>query len=292
MLVNGRRRRGVVLLVAVMCACLPAALSPGAGARAVSARAASCGSDSSSFSLVSSGSRLVSEIDLPVCVTGGVTVTFAGDPAAGCAVGGLCGYSGTETFAPDSRDSGDLNITTVEQHGQRSTSATLSIGGPGSPVTSAVQRTLSTGSGTQTTSCSDDVGTSQDFGGAFYNLPVTGGQVAIDLSHTTTPPLGSRCAGPLEVDVASAMPTRTVALRTLEQGETAIDLSGGGQFTAHGLSGTVSSTLVLTLGRPQRERQTPVPTSAGHTHLTHSATVAYRVTHVAGSAVATVQSST
>ena len=61
-----------------------------------------------------------------MCVTGRVTVTFAGDQATGCAAHGLCSYSGTETWEP--QGVGDLGVTTVAQGGHRSTGTTLVIG--------------------------------------------------------------------------------------------------------------------------------------------------------------------
>ncbi|MGH2910477.1 MAG: hypothetical protein ACRDK8_14440 [Solirubrobacteraceae bacterium] len=294
-LVNGGWRWGRASPVLLCCAALLAltVLSGGARARPVTAHAARCGSsNSSSFGLIGRGDHLVSEVDMPVCVTGRLTVTFAGDPATGCATEGLCGYSGTETFSPGSGNVGDLNVITTARHGHRSTSATLFVGGPGSPLTSAVQRTVSTPTGTRTTACSDNVGGLTNLGGELFTLGVRGGRATIDLAHGQQPLLGSRCAGPLDVDLASAMPSRTVALGTLQRGETTIDLMGHGPFAAHGLTGTVSSTLVLTLGRPQHERQTPaVPKGPTQVRVAHSATVGYRITRLSGSAVSTVQSS-
>ncbi len=299
MVVNGRRQWGLVSLAAALCAGSPAVLSAGAGARSVSAHAvgahaAACGggqSGTSFFSLSPRGSRIVAETDLPVCVTGSLAVTFTGDPAAGCAADGLCDYSGNESYTPGRQSVGDLNITTIAYRGRRVTTATLSIGGPGALSASAVQRTVSTATGTQTTSCSDDAGSGGGLFAAFFNLHATRRHVTIDLARTS-PILGSRCAGPLAVDVASAMPFRTVPVRTVQRGDTTIDLSGGGQFAAHGMSGTVASTLMLAVGRPQRVRQIPARKPSGHRRVGHTALIAYRVTRVAGRAVATVQSST
>jgi hypothetical protein len=286
---SGRGRWGLLVVVALTCGGLPAVRSGSASARAAAAPAAACSGNSSSFALIGRGSRLVSEFDVPVCVTGQLTVTFAGDPAAGCATDGLCGYSGTETFAPTAENIGSLDITTTERLGRRSTSATLYIGGPGSSVTSAVQRTFDGG----TAACSDTTASLQNLAGVFFTLPVSAGRAAIDLAHASTPLLGSRCAGPLDSDVASGLPTRAVAIRALERGETTIDLGGGGQFAAHGLSGTVASTLVLTLGRAQRERQTSsVPPGARHARTFRSASVQYRIARLTGDAVVSVMSAT
>jgi hypothetical protein len=290
---SGRRRRGL-LVVALGCVglILFGVGSVGAGARPVTAHAAACGGGrSGSFYAYGGGTQILSDLDLSACVTGRLTVTFAGDPAAGCATEGLCGYSGTVTFSPGTGDVGDLNIVTSRRHGRRSTSASLSIGGPNSPTTSAVQRTVSGPTGTQTTSCSDNTGSGHEFEGAAFALPIAHGEATLDLDRTQPSILGSRCAGPLDVDLASVLPSRTVAIRTLERGDTGIDLTGGGHFAAHGLSGTVTSTLVLTLGRPQREKQGVAPPRPVRTTLTHVVTVEYRVAALTGDAVATVQSS-
>ncbi len=58
-----------------------------------------CGGSSTSYTF-GGAPRIVSQLDLPVCATGRLTVAFAGDPAAGCATEGLCDYAGTETFSP------------------------------------------------------------------------------------------------------------------------------------------------------------------------------------------------
>lgn len=290
MLVRGRRRWGLASLLAVLLwTGLSAVLSGGAGARTVRAHPAACGGGgSSSFYSYGGGTRIVSEVDISVCVTGRLTVTFAGDPGTGCATDGVCEYSGTETYAPSPGDSGDLNLMTVERDGHRTTHASLNVGGPGSPVTSAVQRTVNSATGTVTTSCSDNSGTRQEFGGPAFALRIAHGSATIDFGRAGPGLLGSRCAGPLDVDIASVLPSRTVALRALARGERTIDLSASGRFAAHGLSGTVSSTLELSLGHPQHARQGAPPPRPTRTRLTRFATADYHVTHLTGDAVATV----
>jgi hypothetical protein len=290
---NGRWRWVLAAVVALCCAGLPALTLSSAAARArpVAAHVAGCGGSSSSTGSFGTSGRILSQLDVPLCATGLLTVTFAGDPAAGCAAEGLCDYSGTETFDPDG--DGDLSLVTTAHRGRRSTSGSLFLGGNSSPVTSAVQRTVSSGTTSETTACSDDVGGGEGFG-EFFTLNATGGRMTIDLAHAQQSLVGSRCAGPIGVDIASAMPSRTVELRTMERGETAIDLTGGGTFAAHGLSGTVTSTIVLRLGRPRRERETPVdapPGHATHARLERSATADYRIARLTGTAVATVQGS-
>lgn len=228
------------------------------------------------------GGKLVSETDQPLCVTGHLTVTFAGDRRSGCATYGLCGYAGTETWTP--QDVGDVAVSTLERRGRRYRTATMVLGGPGSPVRSAVQHLQATGT---TTACSD----SSQGGDGFFSLPVRGPRVTIGLGHAGAPLLGTRCAGPVDADVAGALPSRTVRLSEILRGGATINLTGGGRFAAHGLAGTVQSTVVLVLGRPRRSSgpgQSTLPPGVKRSRLV---AVTYRVTHVGGRAVAAVRSS-
>lgn len=229
-----------------------------------------------------SGVKVLSETDLPLCVTGRLTVTFAGDPHAGCAARGLCGYAGTETWQP--QDVGDLAISTFRQRGRRAFSATMIVGGPGNPVRAAVQRSQATGI---TTACSDN---SQGEGG-FFSVPVSGGRITIGLGHAPQPLFGTRCAGPLDADVAAALPSRSVSLSQILHGRATIDLRGSKRFAAHGMAGTVQSTIVFVLGPPHRSPGSggsSPPPGARRSRLTE---VTYRVTHVGGSAIAAVRAS-
>lgn len=232
--------------------------------------------------LFGGGGKLVSETNVPVCATGRLTVTFAGDPAAGCVAYGLCGYAGTATWQP--QDVGDLAVSTFEQRGRRTIAATMILGGPGSPVLSAVQRSQATGI---TTACSDQ----SEAGDGFFSLPVSGKRVTIGLRHADEPLLGTRCAGPLDSDVAAALPSRTVSLNEVLHGGATIDLTAGGRFAAHGLAGTVRSTIVLVLGRPRRSSGSGGSSPPPGVKRSRLVVVTYRVTHLGGSAIAAVRSS-
>jgi hypothetical protein len=232
--------------------------------------------------LYGGGGKLISETDLPMCATGRLTVTFAGDPATGCADRGLCEYAGTETWQP--QNVGDVAISTFKQRGRRSVTATMIVGVPGNPVLSAVQRSQATGT---TTACSDH---SED-GGGFFSLPVSGARVTIGLRHADAPLLGTRCAGPLDADVAGALPTQTLGLSQIIQGGARIDLTGSGRFTAHGLTGTVRSTIVLMLGRPHRSSGSGSSSLPPGVKRSRLAEVNYRVTHLTGNTIAAVRSS-
>jgi hypothetical protein len=67
--------------------------------------------------------------------------------------------------------------------------------------------------------------------------------------------LGTRCAGPALEDVVDAVPSVRVPLARLRRGRTTIRVRGEGTFAAHGLRGTVTSTLALRLGRPRPDRR-------------------------------------
>ena len=209
-------------------------------------------------------------------------MTFAGDPATGCAAHGLCGYAGTETWQP--QNGGDLALATFEQHGPRSTIATMILGFPGNPVRSAVQHSQAAGT---TMACSDR---SQDRV-SFFSLPVSGARVSIGLRGAEQPLLGTRCAGPLDADVAAALPSRTVGLNRLRGGDASINLTASGRFDAHGLAGTVRSTIVLVLGRPHRSSGSAGSSPPPGITRNRMAEATYRVTRLNGSAVAAVRSS-
>jgi len=267
----------VVLVGFVLLAALPSAR---ASSRSGRASASDCGGGSESlFSLVSHA-KLISQIDVPVCVTGSVTVTFAGDQATGCTATGLCSYSGTETWQP--QGTGDLGVTTVAQHGHRSTGATLVIGGPSTPVLSSVQRAAV---GITAADCSDHAQAE----GGFFGLSVHGGRVDVGLDDAQEPIFGTRCAGPLGADLVGALPHRRVSLDRLRHGRLTINLSGSAPFAAGGFSGTVASTVSLALGRPRTQpRHVTAPPDSTPTRIT---TVRYRITDLSGKAITTVRAS-
>jgi hypothetical protein len=80
-------------------------------------------------------------------------------------------------------------------------------------------------------------------------------------------------------------------LNTILHGGATIDLSSSRQFAAHGLAGTVQSTMVLVLGRPHRSLGSAQSTLPPDVKRSQLAAITYRVTHVGGSAVASVRSS-
>lgn len=196
---------------------------------------------------VPAGAKLLSETNLPIRVSGQLTVAFHGDAATGCVAAGLCGYSGTIVFRPRS---GDLGIETYRQHGRIGHSALLSLapgvgGYSGAPTVAEVQHSVA---GQPTGLCADAQA-------PFVNGPaatIRRGRLTIALLEPGGSLLSTRCAGPLDGDLAGAGPQATISLRTALRGRTVIDLEGSNSFASHGFAGTVSSTLALTLGKPSR----------------------------------------
>ena len=284
------RRRTVMLALLAVLACAGIALlliRPPSPARAAPTAAAqtsssSCASGTAGELFFSEGGpKLLSETDLKACVTGRLTVSFAGDQSTGCAARGLCGYAGTESYEPQGM--GELSVATYARRGGHYRTATLILGGdPGGPVVAAVQRSPANAA------CRDRHGS-----GGFISLPVKGNRITIGLPHAKTSLLGTRCAGPVGADMAAALPSQTVSVSRLLHGSHTIDLRGSRRFDAHGFAGTVTSTLMLALTDPRRSSNSggsPPPTSPPGRER-RVANVRYRVVHVGGSAVATVRSS-
>jgi hypothetical protein len=268
---------GVLVGFVALAVVLP---SSRAASRSPQASASHCAGGSQSLISLTAHAKLVSQTDVPVCVTGRVTVTFAADQATGCTAHGLCSYSGTDTWEP--QGIGDLGVTTIAQDGHRSTSVTLVIGAVSTPVLSSVQRV---GVGTSAAACSDHAQAE----GGFFALSVHGGRVGVGLDHAQEPIFGTRCAGPLSADLAVALPHRTVGLARLRHGRLTINLSGSAPFAAGGFSGTVDSTVTLALGRPRiQPRHVTSPPGSTPTRIT---TVRYRITHLGGEAITTVRAS-
>jgi hypothetical protein len=119
---------------------------------------------------------------------------------------------------------------------------------------------------------------------------VRGQRITLNLL-TGSPLFPTRCAGPLDVDLGTAVPATTLSLGRVVRGHLRIDLRGARRFSAHGFSGVIRSTVVLALGRPRtmHPRQgSPVVKSGQRMRFV---TVTYRVQRLRGSAVSEVGAS-
>jgi hypothetical protein len=245
---------------------------------------APAGAQSTSVGLLA-GATQISQQSIPVRFAGQLTVTFHGDAASGCALRGLCGYSGTVSWRPP--PVGTLEISTFRVHGRRQYLVGLVAGnpsdffGPVSGVTSAHVELSSTPLGSPPTvaaSCLDAVSTGEPF-----VLAVQHGRVSFALTSPTPSLLSTHCAGPLTSDLAPELPAPTVALSAVLGGRTSVDLTAARVFASHGFAGTVESSLTVALGRPGRAMRTQSSEPSGQTS-TRELQVLYRAT-LSGSVV-------
>jgi len=225
----------------------PAALSAASGARAapVTAPLRCGGSGESGIFLYGGSFRALSQTTIAVCASGGVTVSFHSTPQ-GCSSGGPCGYTGTETWR--ATGGGVLILVAGRLGGHRVTDASLLLGF-GTSVLETVTHTPATG---RSSTCRDRNG---QFAG-FLSTRVRAGRLALGLGNGRPeligpgqpPLLGTRCAGPFDGDLGTALPAASFALQAVRNGHVRLDLSGTHPFASRDFAGKVSADLVLSLG--------------------------------------------
>jgi hypothetical protein len=190
------------------------------------------------------GERLVSLTTLPTSTNGQLVVGFHGDPATGCALRGLCGYSGTIVLSP-----GDATIALIElRHRRHITYQASFLPGFGDQATTTLAHVDRAGGKGTAGLCADAQQPN--------SLPASishGGLLTLALVGRHTSILSTRCAGPLDADVASAAPTVLVPVKRLLKGHLTLRLSGTRAFAANGFAGTVSSTVVIHVGAPDHQ---------------------------------------
>jgi hypothetical protein len=191
---------------------------------------------------------------IPVRLRGTLAVQFHGDQATGCAARGLCGFSGTVIWQPPS--TGTVDVDTFRDQGRTAYDVSLDLSAQeftvGPPVnggtTTADVRFAPNGSAGSASICTDATAT-----GSNIEMPVRFRAAALSLAAASPSILGTRCAGPLQSDVASVLARRVVDVATLSHGRTGVSLASSADFAVHGLSGTVTSTIQLSLGRPRTD---------------------------------------
>ena len=200
--------------------------------------------------LYAASGNLLSQRIVDVGFSGSIAVSFQGDPIT-CASRGVCGYSGTVIWRPGVANPGAaIALLTFREHGRIVREAYFTtFGGLEGPSTlKAVVRRALVGSGAAT--CGDasapDTQSTLRRHGAALEVRVIGAGSSV---------LSTRCAGPLDADIAGAVPARTVAIAALGHRGGVIDLAGTHAFAAGGFAGTVTSTLVLHLLGEQSLRQ-------------------------------------
>jgi hypothetical protein len=193
------------------------------------------------FQTISTGDA---EGSIPVRSTGSVVVDWESDPES-CAGVGRCGLDGLTTWRPPAR--GDVFIS-GDGHGR--TFASVSLGGffdlAGAAATTQVRR--------EGGLCADATRPE-----AFALLESSGTELSFGLADVLGGLFATRCAGPVIEDVAATLPAISVPTSRLRRGRLAVNLAGGGTFAGHGLRGTVTSTVRLRLGAPQRGEEEDHP---------------------------------
>lgn len=194
------------------------------------------------------GTKVLSETSIPVHVSGELSVSFHGDAGAGCASYGLCSYSGVILVRPRG---GDLTIDTYRRGGRIGRAAILGLGpapGPGQPGSATFARVQRSIPGSAAAVCADS---HSSFFSTVQVVESRGGSFTIRLLAPGGSLLQTRCASPLDGDLAGAGPSVTIPVSRALRGGTVLDLSDTRAFAVHGFAGTIDSSLVIRLGRPQ-----------------------------------------
>src|SRR4051794_4446793 len=195
------------------------------------------------------------QIDLRT--SGGLTATWHGDPARGCAAAGVCDVAGSVTLTPQEGE----GTTVSSSNGSLVDVVTLN-------VENATARVLRGPADHPAGACLDAAGSSElSLGsGSAGNGRVRVALVSFDFPEGG-PLSAGRCAGPLPIDLARALPVVTMSSRALRARNVTLDFRGARPFTGGAFSGTVRSTLVMhaRVSHPKREssvqsgRASPVP---------------------------------
>ena len=185
------------------------------------------------------GPAPISTVDVPVSATGQLEIDFHGDPQTGCVASGLCDYSGTVIVHPGS---GDL-IFEKYRHGHSVDYAgLLSLGFEDGYTVAHVDR--ANGAGV----CADEQQTYKS-----SEVSVRAGIATLSLLQPGGAMVATRCAGPVDGDLAGAARRLALPIRSLLRGQARLSLSGQASFAAHGFAGTVTSTVTLRLRRPETQ---------------------------------------
>jgi len=189
------------------------------------------------------GGKVLSETNIPTQASGELVVSFHGDATAGCATYGLCAYAGTILVRPSG---GQLGIVTYRRGSRIAHAAFLGLG-PGAMGYTTSARVQRSTPGSPAGTCADAAS------GIFSSVPIGQSHRGSFTIRALAPGgslLQTRCAGPLDGDLAAASPAVAISLARALRGRTTLDLTGTRTFAAHGFAGTITSTLVLKLGKP------------------------------------------
>src|SRR4051812_28597334 len=173
--------------------------------------------------------------------SGGVSVTWHGSAARGCAEAGLCGYRGSTSTQP--RASGQIYIVQLPH---RPVDAFGSLDSEDAPVVRVLRQEPDGGS-----EACVDVGQAAHGSELDMLLRVRRGRARVRLEGDALD-TGS-CAGPDLSEVLSRLPSRGIALARLRRGNTSFDLSASVPLRSGRFSGRLVSTLRLHVGPMRRE---------------------------------------
>ena len=199
---------------------------------------------------IGGGDGLVSITSIPTTVEGRLAVDFNANPQSGCAA--PCDLTGRVVWTP-ARDA-EVSIVEYRVAGKLETEVSLDFDDSvGDRPNTAADVTRGAGSGAPG-HCQD--ARASEFSSLDFNGDAPGTAVARLAATTYTVAYGAdllstRCAGPLESDIAPVLPTRALPVQVLRTGSTTIDLSATRPFAAAGMAGTVRSSIVLRLARPK-----------------------------------------
>jgi hypothetical protein len=187
----------------------------------------------------------ISTESLSARAAGEVSIAFHPDPASGCAALSGCAYSGTIAWNPEG--GGTLALFKYRQRHRVHVDAELLLGenGQGTLTASSVQRA---GGG----QCGDEL-----YGLTALEATEHGPNETFTLNGELS---ATRCAGPLPSDLGAIAPSITIATRRLEAGNVRLDFRTQRSFATHGFTGTLTSTLVVTVGRTQISSPATPPT--------------------------------
>jgi hypothetical protein len=213
------------------------------------------------------------ELGGTLSVSGGVTLSWHGDPARGCGAAGLCGYSGAIAVRPDD---GEYDFIVNGRGGLVDGFGVLNVF-----LHSPVVRVTRTEAGGEQGGCVDVTS------GSLFELRSTragGRRVHIGLGSTQIS--SGRCAGPDLTKLVPRLPRRTRSLPSLIRGGAPVDFSGTFPYRSGRFSGTLRSTLRVRFGKPTPDRSSPGFPAPGHgrplRRVAHLSAV-YRVSELTGS---------
>ena len=220
----------------------------------IAAAPAAAQSSTGSFSvgIPISGVAPISQSAVNVSTVGELEIDFHGDQHSGCAANGLCSYSGTLIVR---LGSGELLVEKYRHGHNLSYTGVLSLGLFDGVTVARVDR----GNGAGLCADEEPIGLSSTLISSTLNIHA--GELRLSLLQPDGSLLATRCAGPLDADIAGVAPHLSVPLRSVLRGQTTLSLARHASFAAHGLAGTVTSTIGMHLGGVQNVSSSSSSTS-------------------------------